>query len=560
MIGFGETRVTDAGLTDHKRIARRNCLVALAYVATAFAGIFPLVFVEIPPLIDYPNHLARLHVLANYNSSVLLQQNYAIEWRLIPNLAIDGFAAVLAPFFQPPTVGRMFLALTILSIIGGVAALHRALFGRLSLWPLASLAIAYSLPFAWGLVNFQFSVGLGLLCCAAWIGSDRWHPAARIIIFNLVATLVYLSHLFGYGTLVFVIGLGELSRAIGGRDLFARSTLRRLALTSLCFCLPAVLFFLGQLNSEPAMATLPLGTWFGDVFSKVSAVFSAFLFYGGVADFGLILVVISFVIAAALAGRLNVSPYMKWPLVGLAVMTLAVPSVLHGLFLDARFGFVLGCFAVAGLNPVIYRERIRLVLQFSLIAVLAMKEAAIIQTWAERNEEYQAFREAIQALAPGSRVLAVHDNNQGTPEEIPTVKWYMAAPIFPALAQTLAWRNIDTLAALDREAYSPTLFKTPSAQPLRSAATHRDIDPIVPAPRVTPAMLFAGADPALAARTRAHDALKGRVAFWAGWPERFDYVIVIRYPDIEPTNLAGLSLVPLISKSWFDIYRVAATQ
>ena len=548
--------VTNIGLPTDKRIPRRGFRVALAYIAVGFAGIFPLLWVEIPPLVDYPNHLARLHVLANYAASAPLQQNYLIEWRLIPNLAIDGIATLLAPLFQPLTAGRLFLALTILLTIGGVAALHRALFGRLSLWPLASLAIAYSLPFAWGLVNFQFSVALCLLCCAAWIGSDRWHPAVRIAAFNLAATLVYLSHLFGYGALVFVIGLGELSRAVGRHGLLARATLRRLALTSLSFALPAVLFLVGQMTSEPAMEPLPLGTWFGDVFSKASALFSAFLFYGGVADLGLILVVASFAAAAALTGRFNISPYMTWPLAGLAVITMTAPSVLHGLFLDARFGFVLGCFAIAGIDPSISRERIRLTLQFSLIAVLAMKEGHILQTWAERTEEYTAFREALQTIAPGSRVLAVHDTGQQPVEENPTVKWYMAAPIFPAIAQTLAWRNIDALAALERDAYSPTLFKTPSAQPLRSAAIHRDIDPIVPAPRVSPAMLLAGADPAAAARIRTQDAGTGRVAFWAGWPERFDYVIVIRYPNIAPTSLAGLALDPLISQAWFDIYRV----
>ena len=550
--------VTNARLTYPKRILGRDFLIGLAYVAAAIAVIFPLFLVEIPPLVDYPNHLARLHVLANYESSALLRQNYGIEWRLIPNLAIDGIATILAPFFQPPTVGRIFLALTILSTIGGVAALHRALFGRLGLWPLAALATAYSLPFAWGLVNFQFSVGLCLLSCAAWIASDRWHPTLRMTIFNLAATLVYLSHLFGYGALVFVIGLGELNRAIGRHGLLARATLQRMVLTGLCFSLPMVLFFLGQINSESAMAPLPLGTWFGDVFSKASAVFSAFLFYGGVADLGLILVVVAFVAVAALAGRLNVSPYMTWPLIGLAAVTIGAPSVVQGLFLDARCGFVFGCFAIAGINPTISRERIRLALQFSLIAVLAMKEAAIVQTWAEWNEEYQDFQEALQTIAPGSRVLTVHDYGPGAAVDPLTVKWYMAAPIFPAIARTLAWRNIDTLAVLDRQAYSPTLFKTPSAQPLRSAAIHHDIDPIVPAPRVTPVMLVAGADPAAAARIRADDALEGRIAFWAGWPERFDYVIVLRYPDVAPTSLGGLSLTPLTSKSWFEVYRVTA--
>ncbi len=52
------------------------------HVALLFATIAPVLSVEIPPLADLPNHLARLHILANLENEPALQANYEIVPRL----------------------------------------------------------------------------------------------------------------------------------------------------------------------------------------------------------------------------------------------------------------------------------------------------------------------------------------------------------------------------------------------------------------------------------------------------------------------------------------------
>src|ERR1700683_3485584 len=49
----------------------------------------PIMSVLVPPLADYPNHLARMHILAAYAGSSALQANYVAAWELSPYLAID---------------------------------------------------------------------------------------------------------------------------------------------------------------------------------------------------------------------------------------------------------------------------------------------------------------------------------------------------------------------------------------------------------------------------------------------------------------------------------------
>jgi hypothetical protein len=49
----------------------------------------PVYLTVVPPLLDYPNHLARMHILLNIPHSEVLQSFYEIQWAVIPNLAMD---------------------------------------------------------------------------------------------------------------------------------------------------------------------------------------------------------------------------------------------------------------------------------------------------------------------------------------------------------------------------------------------------------------------------------------------------------------------------------------
>ena len=59
--------------------------------------LLPLFVVEIPPVLDYPNHLARLWLLSMSPPDPILSSMYAPDWHLLPNLAIDATAHPLAP-------------------------------------------------------------------------------------------------------------------------------------------------------------------------------------------------------------------------------------------------------------------------------------------------------------------------------------------------------------------------------------------------------------------------------------------------------------------------------
>ena len=69
----------------------------------------PLLLGVIPPLGDYLNHLARMHVILAGGRDPWLAQFYAVHWALIPNLAIDLLVPPLAKVVGLFWAGKLFV-------------------------------------------------------------------------------------------------------------------------------------------------------------------------------------------------------------------------------------------------------------------------------------------------------------------------------------------------------------------------------------------------------------------------------------------------------------------
>src|SRR5580700_11877844 len=90
----------------------------------------PLFLVEIPPVLDYPNHMARIYVLAHAATDPVLSKMYAQHWAIIPDLAIDIITPWTLSFLPLHVAGRLVLALALLLPVLGAAVYSRVLFGR----------------------------------------------------------------------------------------------------------------------------------------------------------------------------------------------------------------------------------------------------------------------------------------------------------------------------------------------------------------------------------------------------------------------------------------------
>src|SRR5215472_7245124 len=108
---------------------------AALFLILAILAALPILLCETLPLVDYPNHLARMHILSTLKSSALLQSYYEIAWRPLPNLAMDLTVPPLARWLPLAWAGKAFVVASLCLMSGGAAMLHRVLFGKWSAWP-----------------------------------------------------------------------------------------------------------------------------------------------------------------------------------------------------------------------------------------------------------------------------------------------------------------------------------------------------------------------------------------------------------------------------------------
>ena len=181
-------------------------------VAGLALALVPIFVSTIPPLADYPNHLARVHILSYLETVPELANYYRDVTSAQPNLAFDIVVALLSRVMPLETAGRVFLALTIMAMVGGAFALHRACHAgaSASVWPLLSLFFVYNRLFLWGFVGYLFTLGCAMGAFAAWIALRR-RPVIRLTTGTVLATLIYLGHLYAFGVYALCIAGYELT-------------------------------------------------------------------------------------------------------------------------------------------------------------------------------------------------------------------------------------------------------------------------------------------------------------------------------------------------------------
>jgi hypothetical protein len=160
----------------------------------------PIWSVEFPPLLDYPNHLARAFVLAHlHDPGFSFSKFYQSDWGAYPYLGMDASLAVLTRIFPIETAGRVFLSLCVLALPAAAWFFLRQAQPEAEAAWLWSLLIAYNVFFLEGFLNFELSLAVGLLSVGLWLrwlvqpGTGRW--IAALVAF----TALYFTHLLGFG-------------------------------------------------------------------------------------------------------------------------------------------------------------------------------------------------------------------------------------------------------------------------------------------------------------------------------------------------------------------------
>ncbi len=204
-------------------------------LAIVLLSVLPLLWPDVPPLLDLPGHMGRYRVQLDLASAPDLQQYYGFEWAVIGNLGIDLLIEALAPLIGLEAAVKL-IVLTIPALtVGGLLWVAYEVHGRVPPTALFAVPFAYNFPFLFGFVNFALAMGLALLAFALWLRLARLnHLGLRAALFLPISVLLWVGHAFAWGTLGVLAFSAELVRQFDhGRGIVSagfRSALHCLAL------------------------------------------------------------------------------------------------------------------------------------------------------------------------------------------------------------------------------------------------------------------------------------------------------------------------------------------
>lgn len=170
----------------------------LTLILFAILLVAPIWLVDNPPLVDYPNVLARGYVLYHYDDLPIYRERLEINYLSTPSLAVDLFLVALQPICDVRIAGKLFLTFTLPFWFIGWHLLGRAIHGRPTWLALGGALVAYHSMFFYGFINFAFSLGVFLLALAAWLhGRSHWGWPRHLLMAGL-ALACFFSHLSAF--------------------------------------------------------------------------------------------------------------------------------------------------------------------------------------------------------------------------------------------------------------------------------------------------------------------------------------------------------------------------
>ncbi len=175
----------------------RTFVIVAAIIAT-----IPLLWPDIPPLVDLPGHMGRYRVQLDIGAAPWLSEWYSFGWSLIGNLGLDLLVVPLAPLFGLELAVKLIVIAIPALTVTGLLWIAREVHGRIPATALFALPLAYSFPFHFGFVNFALSMAIALNAFALWLRLARLgHLRLRAIIFVPLSCALWVCHTFGWGVL-----------------------------------------------------------------------------------------------------------------------------------------------------------------------------------------------------------------------------------------------------------------------------------------------------------------------------------------------------------------------
>ncbi len=515
-------------------LSGNSWVVALFYAVLIGLALLPILSVTVPPLVDYPNHLARMHILSAWENSPALQANYDLNWRLQPNLAMDILVPFMARIMPIYDAGRLFVAATMLIILAAPLCLRWVLYRQIGIFPVLLFLLLFNHILHWGFLNYLFTAGLAVLAFSGWIATRAHPPWSRAALFSVISLILYFGHLMG----LFVFGLLVLGYELQfawRRGWRHENTLMDWIINAGQFVVPGVLFIQWAITNNSTHKAI---TAYGNLFSKMNVLLSPVHF--GMPGLDVLTALFLGWLIVYCRGHKNVSlaADLKVPLLLLVAAAVVMPTMLSDVWgADLRLPTIIACILVAGTR---FNEEgsgpVGLITSIAVV-LFSARILFVMNLWHGVERNYEEFKQAVSSIPPGAAAFAIGDNSDASKHLRPyhaAMYWHMA-----------------TLAVIERSLFIPTLFTGHTS--VRASSKRLSLD----SPNGTPVArsVFAGsADPENSPYEQGYQISRYNRLFWIGWPDTFDYVISVRFDNTENPDDERLDRIH--QGSYFDLYKV----
>lgn len=447
-------------------------------LAVLLLGTLPLLVTRPAPLLDWPNHVARMHVLPGLlRGDAFWTHYYRFVGFMVPDAALDLVVLGLGHAGVPTGVAaQSFLVATYLVFVAGFCALARALGALAPVKVAFVILLFYCNALFWGLVNYILGVGLMLGLLALWLGSrphgeagrlaartvaapdTAWRCWRRLLIAGAGGAVLLFTHVVAAVGWIVVLGCFDLCRLLASRE---PAWQRFLGSMSWLVALVTVAVLLHALPGEAGhdFSIHYAGVGIGGFIAHKLKLFAEVLLGGSPLQDAVSAAALLFCAAVAASARPRLAPAPALAAAALVVVTLAAPERIGaGSVLDVRLAILPLLLLAAGLRIQPGRWAVSAV----SAAVLARTLVLAVQ-WHAAGLVFRDFRQQAAQLPAGSVMMLAYGIR------LPALSWQQVwSPPIASIATQ----------AVFREMFVPALFANPAQQPIALRAAYR----LLPAP------------------------------------------------------------------------------
>lgn len=513
----------------------RNATSASILLLYIFAAAL-ICAVTMPPIMDFPNHLARLWLLGGGIEQGRLRDFYNVQWsQASTNVLVDYVAASLVRVMPIMLVSRLLLLVIFLGPPLGALLLARRVFGRVGSWGATFILFAWTTTSVAGFMSYQIAITGALLGAAAMYRMIGERHLVRLFTTHLVISAVLLA-IHPFGLLFYLALFCGLALGPAPWQAVASNTLRAAALIVPAAVVSILLVFaLLRLAPSPPGNVGHVFWWDRGLLIGTRNLLSAILSYSKPVDaaFAGMLVIVIVVLASTrrlrVHGGLLLVAFVLIPLVMIAPSAIGDAS-----WLERRLPLMLALTGLVSLQPVMRSCGEARIVAGVLVGLAALRLMWVGAIWLERDKDARAVIDAGRVIPSGSAVLLLRAPSKW--EGVPPGRIVVGDPY---IAEPTS-RHLGALLVITRQVFVPTLFSIPGQHPLR----------------VTPAWASRAVTSSGVASPSDLVAPPKEEPYLHDWRCRFDYVVVTDQDQSNRQHIDVRDAVPLLRGRYVDVSRI----